>query len=480
MKHLFLNTLKLGERIPVFIELRDFNGKEVSLIDFIYECMSNKQFSLKKEYLILAFKSGKFLLLLDGFDELEEEKIQIVRSEIIDLADKYDKNCYIVSSRPDSGFISWSSFTELKIQPMDKPTALELINKIHYDEDVKRKFIEQLDSELYEKHIEFTSNPLLITILLLTFEQFAEIPNEQYIFYQQAFETLYRRHDAMKGFRRKRYCENLTENDFIQVLSAFSIQGYIENQVNFSLTKVIQYLVKAKEQTGVTFDEDAYLKDLIQSVCILIEDGLLYTFAHRTFQEYFSALYISKLKDQEQEIVIRNFIKPSSIIHKFLFGLNRHNFERNFVIPALEKLAEITGYMNDKLKGVDNYIKLVRRSIIVDFDGPTIVFTTNLENRGLYMPLEGIISPIYFSGRWNLFKVQEVIRERLITQNIGSKSEEIEISISQIFTLNEYKDIKKSLIESHQYFNNCMELLVKLKEEHAKREISIGDLFKIV
>ena len=54
-------------------------------------------------------------------------------------------------------------------------------------------------------------------------------------------------------------------------------------------------IARQKRVVEVNFDSMDFLIDLTNSVCMLIHDGLEYRFSHRSFQEYFAALY---LKDQ--------------------------------------------------------------------------------------------------------------------------------------------------------------------------------------
>ena len=61
-------------------------------------------------------------------------------------------------------------------------------------------------------------------MMLMTFDEFAEIPSKMHIFYDQAFSVLYNKHDAMKtSFRRKFYttCPSMTSDGSVYVLVVF-------------------------------------------------------------------------------------------------------------------------------------------------------------------------------------------------------------------------------------------------------------------
>ena len=75
-----------------------------------------------------------------------------------------------MTSRPiyDS-FVSFSKFSVFDIKPLTKKQALALIDKLEFwDEIAKKSFMEALDNKLYYSHLQFASNPLLLTIMLMT------------------------------------------------------------------------------------------------------------------------------------------------------------------------------------------------------------------------------------------------------------------------------------------------------------------------
>ncbi len=61
-----------------------------------------------------------------------------------------------------------------------------------YDIETKEKFMKDLDARLYYSHTQFASNPLLLTIMLMTYSSIGDIPRKMHIFYSKAFETMSR------------------------------------------------------------------------------------------------------------------------------------------------------------------------------------------------------------------------------------------------------------------------------------------------
>ena len=148
--------------------------------------------------MIIVWNRGRYIILFDGFDEVNREKIQKITTEITDLSNKYPQNRYIITSRPTDDFLGWNDYVEMQSMELSKEQALHLIEKIEFDENVKKIFYKELDETLYDKYQSFASNPLLLTIMLLTFDNRASIPDKLNDFYEQAFATLFNMHDATK------------------------------------------------------------------------------------------------------------------------------------------------------------------------------------------------------------------------------------------------------------------------------------------
>ena len=200
-KHLFLNTIAETGLIPVLLELRSFNIcdiRDISMFEAIYKSLCDNGFELSEEYFEYSMQEGGYVIFLDGYDEVNRDKAEKVTGEIKALAEKYNRNKYLLSSRPSEEFIGWNDFCEVETLKLNKQQALDLIKKIDFDKSAKETFYNELNNSLYEKYKSFASNPLLLNIMLLTFQKHASIPDRLNDFYEEAFVTLFNVHDATK------------------------------------------------------------------------------------------------------------------------------------------------------------------------------------------------------------------------------------------------------------------------------------------
>lgn len=360
MRHLFLDTLETKERVPVFLELRELNQTQIPLLEFLEETLRSNKFGLDHEYILKALKAGHFVIFLDGFDEVALSIRKDLTKEIQQLAKSYDQNLIVVSSRPDNEFTGWSSFTTLVVNPLNVGQACELVEKLPFDDELKSKFLLDLKNELFEKHESFLSNPLLLSIMLLTYGQSADIPNKLSIFYNQAYEALFQRHDALKGAFQRERLSKLDIQDYGRVFSAFCIQTYDKRAFQFSKSDALDYLERAKKIINLEFNTGDFLSDALQAVCLLIEEGLLVVFAHRSFQEYFVARFICHLKPEMQDRMMDKYARTflHDEVMTLIYEMNPELVERAFIIPCLERLAKFIGLRTRV--GITHYLRYLK------------------------------------------------------------------------------------------------------------------------
>lgn len=350
MKHFFLNILETTHYVPVLIELRglnEYDEKGINLEEYIYEVMGTLKFKIERKYFEYSLETGCYVILLDGFDEVKNEISNSVTNQIVAMSKKYPENHYILSSRPLEEFMGWNQFEELHAMPLSKEQALSLINKIEYDQIIKDKFYKELDEYLYEKYETFASNPLLLTIMLLTFESRASIPDKLNDFFEQAFTTQFHTHDATKGGYKRDIRSKLGYEDFKAVFSYFCFKSFFNSDYKFSENKALEYIGAAKQKRIIDtyFNSMDYLKDLTNSVCMLIHEGLEFRFSHRSFQEYFAALYTVQLSDSQQKRFLKlwlqdNSYRSTSNYLDMLYELQPLRFVKNIISPAIRELQE--------------------------------------------------------------------------------------------------------------------------------------------
>ena len=349
MKHLFLSELELKDYIPIFIELKDFNDEEhLDLEKLLLKKLNQFHNTFQEEYLDYALQSGCFLFLLDGYDELYSENQKEFFKKLNDFCDKYPENHYILSSRPysESEFIEFQRFTVLKAVPFTKEQAISLITKIEYpDEELKNKFIHDLESGLYDRHESFASNPLLLNIMLSTYNDYAEIPQKLHLFYYQAFDTMLSKHDATKSYRRK-MLSDLSSDTFKECFAIFCFLTYQKAKTEFTFPEIEEIFKKFPPRIKNVLNIGDFIDDLGNALCVLYREGNRYKFTHRSFQEYFVAYFLniqtdSKMRDYSFLLIESGkFSTSADSVFPMLEDMSTQRFNNNILIPLLNKFEE--------------------------------------------------------------------------------------------------------------------------------------------
>jgi hypothetical protein len=307
MRHLMLDAIANFDdlkRFPVFVPLKDFDETASSLFDYVYSKIGVFDSNLKIDQFEEMLSNGSCLLLLDGLDEIGAGSAKRFEHELEALTDKYSGNMFIMSSRPFQSFVSYERFSLFRLEPFNRRQAMQLIDNLEFRPDepaIKEKFQAALDKTLFQTHRSFTENPLLLTIMLLTFEQYAEVPSKMHIFYREAFEVLAKRHDASKGAYKRALKTGLSVDTLSDYFAELCFRSYKDEKFELTAEEFTGYFnalnarVTANDKKTTASD---FLEDLCLNLCLLYFEGNSYHFTHRSFQEYFCALFFSKQKDK--------------------------------------------------------------------------------------------------------------------------------------------------------------------------------------
>jgi len=483
MKHLFINELERKDLIPVFLELKDINefNTEYEIGNIILEKINNLGSKINLKYFEYALKSGCFLFLLDGYDEILTKNRNLFFKKLDSFCDKYSKNYFIISSRPFSEFVEFQRFTIIDTCPFSKKQAIELVNKIDFEKDIKQRFVNALDAELFEKHESFASNPLLLNIMLLTYDNYAEIPEKLHLFYANAFETMYSKHDATKAGYRREMKSELSYDSFKKVFSYFCFVTYVQGRTEFSYDDLVVALNKISINK-VVFEVGNYIYDLVNALCVLYREGLNYKFTHRSFQEYFVAFFLKELPDESmkqlgRQIIYKDTFRASNDnVFGMLCDMAEDRFEQNILLPILKEYEKdapddkYAFYFNKLVQsiGFDYYPKTKDIKIVLYISAD---YGDNI--------LEFIRSYIYRCLKKSDHEIEQekLASDRILDYLTSNKDYQIGTELELNDILNDhilYDLIRETWIGKHVYIMSKLNEQLEVKQE--KMEIDLSEL----
>lgn len=326
-------------KAPILVELRKLNSLSTYEIESFIRINAFGAKTLSERAFEHFCDQGCFVFILDGFDEVSREKRAELERQVIELSVRYKDCGLVVSGRPDERFDSWSEFYTFKSQPMDYLQFRALISKVPFDQDIKKAFSAIAKNEFFDRHKEFLSNPLLAIMMLLTFRDNAEIPSRLSTFYENCFSTLYAQHDALKeSFNRKKALDQL---QFKRLFAVFSLKSYIDNKHSLDGAEFISYIEKAKIVAGVRLSNEDISHDIMESVNLILKDGLQYTYIHRSFQEFFAAYCVTNVISSNHENFLSLFAKRDyDSTLRLTYEIHPNLVEDKLIIPKYQSLKD--------------------------------------------------------------------------------------------------------------------------------------------
>lgn len=370
LKYFFLKEIEKAtsnnnQRIPIYIELRKYNfdsKKRREFLNFIYEESKVLGFDLEFKYFEYMAKKGRFIFLLDAFDEIASNNMDQAATEIEELATRYSNNPILVTSRKllFNHINNTSLFHPYQTNGLSKYEAIALIKRISRlpesepREEVFEGFIKSLEDQLYDEYQSFVENPILLFLMLQMFQRNANFPTEKATFIKNSYRLLYKEHDHSKLVAMKRqFKTDLSESTMLRVISYLCFLTYFENngeKLEFTESEILSLLdrVLNHEDSSSTRAEDL-LADLITRLCIIHKEGRSYYFVHNIFQEFYAANYLYDLDNEVQEQFFKDNFLAEDMNHRLIETtieyyaeldkeFNKKKLKYNIFLPVLEEL----------------------------------------------------------------------------------------------------------------------------------------------
>lgn len=329
VKYLYTNCIDQGFKIPIKIELRYLNDYKKGITNYIFdEIFKYQKIGVSTNIVERLLDSGNFIFFFDGYDELNSTIKELTTSEIDNFVKRYNENNYLITSRPYTNIDLMPLFTNYHVCDLEEGEIAAFVKKqLPSDEnEIAEKIIKTINKKENIGYRTFLSNPLLLSMFILTFQSYADIPQKRSDFYDQVFDTLFSVHDSMSKLAYVREKQSgLNKEQFEEVLRLFSFLSFFDEKFLFPQNYLEEKLniIKSKKKS-ILFDNTKIITDLQIAIGILNLEGLDYTFPHRSLQEYFAASYIEHLSPHNKKTI---YGKLKSDIQKNIFNLfNKEHF----------------------------------------------------------------------------------------------------------------------------------------------------------
>jgi hypothetical protein len=299
-------------KVPIFVSLREYAKTNKPLQAFIIDQFAICHFPSAAPFVDALLKSGRAIVLFDGLDEVpvageEGNRRNQVAEDIARFARIYS-NCHIVITCrvAATGFAFDPSFTCLEMSDFAPEQVEHFVTCWYWDEnqpDHSSEFAEQMLSELaLLKHKgirDLTRNPLLLALLCMIYAETLSFPSCRAEIYEEALNALLKKWDSSRNIQRGGLYRTLSLGRKQQMFARIAYDAFARGDILFQQpdleAHLKDYLQRVPElPESIDLDVEAVLQEIVaqHGIFALQSDGR-YSFAHLTFQEYYTAKHIS-------------------------------------------------------------------------------------------------------------------------------------------------------------------------------------------
>ena len=294
-----------GDRVPIFIPLKEFaeTPGQLGVLDYIARWLETCGMTEARSTAERLLKDGRGLVLLDGLDEVREEDSHRVIDEIQRVSQRFYRSPFVVTCRIAAKEYTFPQFVEVEVADFDTEQIQAFATRWFEikDLDFARDFMVQLEANPPIK--ELATNPLLLTLLCLEFEDSGDFPSDRAELYKRATATLLRKWDNKRKIRREQVYKQLSVQRKEDLLGQIASTTFEQKEYFFKQRIVEGYIAEyicnlpdaPTDTDALHVDSEAVLKSIEAQHGLLVERARgIYSFSHLAFQEYFTAQKIAE------------------------------------------------------------------------------------------------------------------------------------------------------------------------------------------
>ena len=301
-------------KIPIFVPLRQLaetGQTPEDLFAFIVDQFAICHFPDAAPFVEKLLREGKALVLFDGLDEVprlpdpQDDQRGSMALTLERFARQYDKCHIAITSRiAATEYTFGPAFTYLEMADFAPEQVDAFVRNWFWDKKkpdqsskTAAKMLKELDQPEHKGIRDLTRNPLLLTLLCLSYAETLSFPARRVEVYQEATQALLKKWDASRQIRRSSLYKTLSLGRKEQMFARIAWDGFVAGSALFSqddlASQLVAYLQHVPEMpAAVDIDGEIVLREIVAQHGIFTEQAYhQFSFAHLTFQEYYAACY---------------------------------------------------------------------------------------------------------------------------------------------------------------------------------------------
>ncbi len=308
-----------SDKVALFIILKDFAEAESQPGLLVYITQILRPCGITDTQIVDLLKHGRAMILIDGLDEVREEDSCGVLQQVREFFDQFPTNKFVMTCRIAGREYTFEHFTEVEIADFDAQQIATFATKwFAPTSSIKgNRFIQKFKEN--EPIQELATNPLLLTLLCLIFEESADFPlSNRSELYKEGLELLLKKWDVSKNIERSQIYKKLSVQQKENLLSQIALTTFSRGDYFFKKNELKQYIADyignlpgvSTDILTLQRDSEAVLKSIEAQHGLLVERARgIYSFSHLTFHEYFTAREIVASPDpQALEMALKQLV----------------------------------------------------------------------------------------------------------------------------------------------------------------------------
>lgn len=453
----------LTEYLPIRIELRKYlqykRYEKLNLDNYVHQLLISEYglTSISLENVTDILLNKKVLMLFDGLDEIfhVNDKVEI-ENDIENFLAIHKNSKGIVTSR-NNGYeeakMNDELFTEVEIMDFNDEKIKEYVERWYQEIEKDKEVLEKEVSSflLLKDELDpiLICNPLSLSLIVILYRNIGKLPNSKLEIYRGCTNTLVEEWDDIKELKIELKVKSKKTRIFTK-LAYWQYTKLSEKQENSTpltyrnvLHEVQDTIFNLIKVTDDEYEAEKFAKEFLEYA----EKRSIYfdnNFTHKTFHEYYTALWIyqncdAKGKFQERDKIITQYIDN----------------------PYWHIVLELLISMIDERQGDDEVINELIDVQLGDFENITghlflLNSLSNIKNIGYDITAKLIKQSIYLA-----VKNYEIDKEKVRFRN-STSSNKIFYEIVKLKNNEKYRDlIKNALHEIKESFLEDDELFLK-------------------
>ncbi|WP_205370301.1 GUN4 domain-containing protein [Thermoleptolyngbya sp. PKUAC-SCTB121] len=323
------------EFIPVLLMLRTWRDEIAqpdppSLPDLITQhhipkLPGGKNLTIPAAWATRLLHSDRALIMFDGFDEVADEQRVAVSRWIAEQMQTYDRCTFILTSRPNAysqDYAAERPQLELKVEPFDEDRREKFVkqwylaqernavstasrNAADVEETADRRAADLLAQIEQRKELaDLAKNPLMLSMIAMFHRS---LPNSQL---PTRRTELYREICGLQlGFRpiAKRIDLLLDAEPSQKILQTLALAMTEQEKTSIAEPDLLTHIAEQLRRLDEAVAPAKWLAQIVQVSELLVKRDEDYEFAHRSFQEYLTAVELKEQQEAGEAQVLEHF-----------------------------------------------------------------------------------------------------------------------------------------------------------------------------